>query len=169
MKTFESTLLDLDSNLWGHYFPVPPAISDFFKKEDIQRLICTINGAVKIHCALTPRGDGTYFITVNKETRKRLKLKVGDTVQLQLEEDTSKYGMPVPEEFSELIKFEPEADKYFHALTPGKQRSLLYWIGQPKTSNPRLKRALALVEHLKANEGKLDFKMLHQLVKEIEV
>jgi hypothetical protein len=169
MKSFETTLLDLDSNLWGHYFPVPPEICDFFKKEGVKRLLCTINDTDTIHCALTPKGDGTYFITVNKEIRKKQRLKVGDTVHLKLEEDTSKYGMPVPEEFSELFEFELEANKYFHDLTPGKQRSLLYWIGQPKTSNPRLKRALALAEHLKANKGKLDFKMLHQLLKEIVV
>ena len=169
MKVFESTLLELDSNLWGHYFPVPLEISDHFKKEGIKRLLCTINGTVTIHCALTSKGDGSYFLTVGKDTRKQLKLKIGDTVHLKLEEDPSKYGMAVPEEFTELFEFEPEADKYFHALTPGKQRSLLYWIGQPKTSNPRLKRALALAEHLKANQGKLDFKMLHQLVKEIEI
>ncbi|MEZ5059842.1 MAG: YdeI/OmpD-associated family protein [Saprospiraceae bacterium] len=169
MKTFETTLEEIDSSLWGYHFPVPTEVSDYFRNEKIKRLICTINGTMEIHSALTSKGDGTWYITVSKEVRKKFNLKTGSKVTLSLKEDTSKYGMAVPEEFKELMEIEPEALDYFHALTPGKQRSLLHWIGQPKSVDPRLKRALALVEHLKANQGKLDFKLLHQLVKDIVI
>lgn len=42
----------------------------------------------------------------------------------------------------------------------GFQRTLLYWIGQPKSSDRRITRALAVVDHLKANNGKVNYRML---------
>ena len=59
-----------------------------------------------------------------------------------------------------------EADKYFHQLTPGKQRSLLHIIAKPKREETRLKKAVVITEYLKTNKGKLDFTALNLAFKE---
>ena len=68
----------------------------------------------------------------------------------------------MPEETSELMAIDEEGDKLFHALTQGKQRSLLYIIGKPKRSETRLQKAVVVLEHLKTWNGKLDFKQLNE-------
>ncbi len=113
-----------------------------------------------------PKGDGGFFININKKIRDKLKLKVGMQVQASLRKDESKYGLPMPEELDELLKQDVEGDRLFHALTPGKQRNLLYIVGNAKKSDTRITRAIIVVEHLKANDGKIDFKMLNQALKE---
>ena len=72
----------------------------------------------------------------------------------------------MPEEMEVLLAQDEEADRYFHQLTPGKQRSLLHIIGKPKTEATRLKKAIVITEYLKTNRGKLDFKELNLAFKE---
>lgn len=159
-KSFESTLSDKNSALWGFHCLVPTAVSEFYLSKDIKRLICKINGDHQISCALTSRGDGNYLIRINKEIRKKYQLESGDTITLEVWPDESKYGMPIPEELEELLKQDPEADKLFHALTPGKQRSLLFMVGKPKSSAIRLNKALGVTEYLKTSGGKVDLREL---------
>ena len=89
----------------------------------------------------------------------------GDTVDVLLERDESKYGLPMPEEFEEVLKQDPEGDEMFHALTAGKQRSILYQLSKPKDIDLRIHQALLIVEHLKTNEGKIIDKLLYEELK----
>ncbi len=151
-----------DNPLWGHHIPVPDAIAQAFLDEKQKRVVCDLNGTHSFQCALMPNGDGHYFVMVNAEIRKNMKLEVGDMLNVTLTKDESKYGLPMPEEFQELLHQDELADKYFHALTKGKQRSLLHIIGKPKSEAKRLEKAIVVAEYLKANEGVLDFKALNE-------
>ncbi len=163
---FIAALNNFDSPLWGFHIPVPDEVSSRFEGAGPRRVVCTLNGTETFHCALMPKGDGTFFININKKLRDKLKLKLGSEVEVSLSEDDSKYGLPMPEEMAELLTLDLEGDRLFHALTPGKQRSLIYIAGSPKTSETRIKRAVTLIEHLKANNGKIDFKRLNEDMKE---
>jgi len=150
----------------GHHLIVPEEVAEHFSKEKVKRFLCTINDIHEFPCAIMSKGGGLRFIHINAEVRKKCHLRVGSKVQVSLKADESKYGMPMPEEMDELLKIDDEANQYFHALTKGKQRSLLYIIGKPKSSEIRLKKAIVITEHLKRLNGKLDFKILNQDFKE---
>jgi uncharacterized protein YdeI (YjbR/CyaY-like superfamily) len=109
-----------------------------------------------------PAGDDVYFINVNKKIRDQLKLIEGSTVHVSLSEDKSEYGLPFPEEFKELLNQDPAGNKLFHALTPGKQRNLIYAVSQVKNTDLRIHRGLAILEHLKMNKGKINFRQLYK-------
>ncbi|MFK7900779.1 MAG: YdeI/OmpD-associated family protein [Cyclobacteriaceae bacterium] len=156
-----------DNSLWGGHIKVPlkyikPFIDEGRNKK---RVICCLSNTECIHAALMSDGAGGFFIMINKELKKKLDLSEGSKLTVSLEEDTSKYGIPMPEEMQELMGQDSEGDHYFHALTRGKQRSLLYLIGKPKTSGTRLKKALVIINYLKGTKGKLDFKELNQAMK----
>lgn len=155
-----------DSALWGGHIIVPVKVVNHFMKQKITRVVCRLNDEFEFQCALMPKGEGVYFININSEIRKKIKLKVGSEVNVELKKDDSKYGMPMPEEFEELLKIDDELDQVFHALTPGKQRSLLHIIGKPKTSNTRLNKAIVISEYLKQVNGKIDFQQLQQAFKD---
>ncbi|MFN7118118.1 MAG: YdeI/OmpD-associated family protein [Saprospiraceae bacterium] len=166
-ETFTTILDKFDSNLWGHHINVPDVIAQpFITAEGERRVVCTLNDTVSFQCALMPKGEGGYFININKKIRDSLKLKVGMSVQASLRKDESQYGLPMPEEFAELLQQDETGNRLFHALTPGKQRTLLYIIGSPKRSETRINRAIVIVEHLKVNNGKIDYKMLNQAMRE---
>jgi len=149
---FETTLTAFGHSGWV-YLPITRELAaglDFPNKR-YKRVVCTINGEIDFQCALMPSGTGEYIITVNKLKRDSVGIKVGDTVHVRLVIDTSKYGLPMPEEFRAVLDQDPEADRLFHALTPGKQRSLLYQANQKTDVDLRIHRALVIAEHLKEN------------------
>jgi uncharacterized protein YdeI (YjbR/CyaY-like superfamily) len=71
----------------------------------------------------------------------------------------------MPAEFNEVLKQDREGNKLFHALTAGKQRSLLYLVGKVKNIDRRIHTALVVVEHLKKNEGRIDGNTLYSELK----
>lgn len=163
---FTTTVRNFNSTLWHFYIAVTEEQAAPFLEVNDRRVVCTLNSSLELQCALMPKGDGGFFININKKIRDKLKLKEGSQVEVLLRKDDSEYGLPMPEEMAEILAQDEAGNQYFHALTPGKQRSLLYIAGQPKTSEVRLKRALVLVEHLKANLGKVVFKQLALDLKE---
>lgn len=171
--SFTSALQKFDSPLWGFHFVVPDDIAEHLVKNNSKRVVCTLFGETDFQCALMARGKGAepgaagkYFINLNKKLRSQYRLEIGDKVEASIRPDDSKYGLPMPEEMAELLAQDSEGDHYFHQLTPGKQRSLLFIVGKPKGSEVRLKKAIVVIEHLKVNEGKLDFQRLNQDFKE---
>lgn len=163
---FTTTLQKFDSPLWSFHIPVPDEISKHFLESSGTRVVCILNGTEEFQCALMSKGNHSYFINVNKKLREKLNLKPGTEVRVELRADDSKYGLPMPEEMAALLALDEEGNRLFHALTPGKQRNLLYIAGSPKTSDTRLKKSVVVIEHLKANGGKIDFKRLNEEMKD---
>lgn len=161
-----NSILDLsDNKLWGAHFIVPDLVARVFVDNNIRRVVCSLNGKVEYQCALLPKGDGSFLITVNKKTRERLGLKAGSPLHVSLWKDDSEYGLPMPEELAEVLGQDEEGNRLFHALTPGKIRTLLYIVGQVKDPDKKIGRALAIVDHLKTNGGKIDYKALNEALR----
>lgn len=128
-----------------------------------RRVVCTLNGKESFQCALM-LSQGDFYILVNKRIRTALGAVEGDILKVTLEPDTSKYGLPMPEEFKEVLNQDTEGNELFHALTPGKQRSLIYTVSSAKDVDIRIHRALIVMEHLKKNDGKvIGEKLYHEL------
>ena len=155
-----------DSPIWSGHVVVPVEVVKYFKTKNIKRFVCTFQDQVKSHLSIQSDGKGGHYILLNKDIAKQIQLKVGEEVSIVLEEDTSKYGMPLPEEMEELLLQDSEGEHYFHMLTPGKQRSLLYIVGKPKGTDTRLKKAITILNYLKHTGGKLDMKELNQAFKD---
>ncbi len=163
---FTSTLEESTNKLWGCHFVVPQvvALTLIAQRED-RRVVCVLNEKTTWQCAMLPRGDGTFLITVNKKIQKDQGLTIGSRVQIALRPDDSEFGLPMPEELAEVLAQDPEGHRLFHALTPGKLRTLLYIVGQVKNSDGRIHRSFAIVEHLKINGGKINFRQLNEALK----
>jgi bifunctional DNA-binding transcriptional regulator/antitoxin component of YhaV-PrlF toxin-antitoxin module len=166
MVEFKTHIKHVDGQVWYCAVFVPAEIAKQFIDKKQKRVVCTINNAVTFQCALMPKGDGSYFINTNKEIRKKLGLEPGMEVNIGLEADTSKYGMPLPDELKTAWDLDKEAFDVFHSLTIGKQRNLIHIVGKVKSSEVRIKKALVILEYLKSVNGKLDFKELNQAFKE---
>ncbi len=152
---FESILTRSLHEYGWHHLPVPAEIGNKFEyKDGTRRVVCTINGTVTFQCALIPH-DGNFIVITNKQKRDKLGISAGDSVTVELKADTSKYGLPMPEEFREVLNQDPEGDKLFHSLTAGKQRSVLYFVGKVKDVDKRIHTALIFIEHIKNNDGKI--------------
>ena len=163
--TFNAKIHKIDSNVWTYVIHVPIDISDKIIAQKTKRVVCDINKLFSIQCALMPYGDGTYFINMNKEIRTKIAKSGLEELTISLSVDDSEYGMPFPEEFKELLELDNEGSEHFHNLTKGKQRNLIHLIGKPKSSDIRIRKAITVVDYLKAKNGHLDFKELYEALK----
>lgn len=163
--TFKSTLARLDSSVWGLYFDIPKEVSDAFLEKGVKRFVYNLGGQKVIHRAMLPHGDGLYFLYVNKALMKEFRWPIGTELEITMKEDTSEFGMEMPEEFEEALMAFPDAAEYFNNLTPGKQRTLIYMVAKPKRVETKVKKAIQIVEYLEHSGGKIDFKELNQWFK----
>lgn len=154
-----------DRRVYNYYAHVPRSLADPFIEGQNRRIKCLIEGEIEIQSSLMPYPDG-YFILINQQIISKLGLTVGDQFSIILEKDTSEYGMEMPEELQALLDQDKQANEYFHSLTPGKQRNLIYIVNQVKNSDSRLTKAFAIIDHLKEVNGKLEFRLLNEKIKE---
>lgn len=166
MTIFDTKLEQIGSDLWEYVFRVESGIAERFISGDDRRVVVTLNGTVRYHAALLHDGLGGYMVLLNQARRKQLRVQVGDTLTVQLEKDTSQYGLPMCDELREVLDQDPEADRLFHLLTPGKQRTMIHWTGNAKNPDIRIRRALVMATHLAAMRGAIDFKLLNEELKE---
>ena len=138
---------------WGHCLAVPPIYADMFKSEDgSRRVVCILNDSLTLHAAIMPHGKG-WVISMNKTNLKKLGLKVGSSVQVSLCEDTSEFGIPMPEELWAVLEQDTLAKNYFDALTAGKKRSLIHLVNGVKNVDKRIERALMIAQRLCETKG----------------
>ncbi|MEQ1605976.1 MAG: DUF1905 domain-containing protein [Pyrinomonadaceae bacterium] len=162
---FKTELTISSTGSGWHFLIVEKEIVAKFQFEDkFKRVVCSINGGEAFQCALLPWGE-LFYIIVNKKKRDEVGVVAGDVVDVVLVKDESKYGLPMPEEFEEVLTQDTEGDKLFHALGKGKQRSILYLLSRPKDIDLRIHQALVVVDHLKENEGKIIDKVLYEELK----
>jgi hypothetical protein len=138
---------------WGHCFPVPPIYADMFKTANgSRRVVCVINDSMTLHGAIMPYSEG-WVMSMNKTNLKKLGLKVGSPVQVNMRQDTSEFGLPMPEELSEVLEQDAEANHYFDILTAGKKRSLIHIVIGVKNVDKRIEKAFMIAEKLKESKG----------------
>ena len=134
-----------------HSLSLPEAIVKPFLDKGHQRVQIKAEfegNAIQFHGAIQKRGQG-YYLMFGKQNQKSLGVFPNDFFQLQFFEDTSKYGVDMPEEFDAVLQSDPEAMDVFESLTIGKKRNLIYAILRYKTSQTRIDKALILCENLK--------------------
>ncbi|MEM0960990.1 MAG: YdeI/OmpD-associated family protein [Bacteroidota bacterium] len=65
-------------------------------------------------------------------------------------EDPDPDRVDLPDELQAALDLDPVASAAWRALTPGRQRTLAYGVGRAKRPETRVRRALALLDQVKA-------------------
>jgi hypothetical protein len=117
-----------------------------------QRVIVKINQQLEWQGGVVALGEGKGYIAVSKARMKELDIHFGDEVNVEFTKDFSEFGHAFPLELNEILKQDPVAHERFFNLTPGKQRTLIYYILQMKTSDKRIERSLTFMHNLKRCE-----------------
>ena len=92
---------------------------------------------------------------------KKLDVSTGDSLNVIMQEDTSKYQTPMTEELEAVLLSDYEAYEFFENLLPGKQRNIIFMIYNQKDSQKRVDTALNAMENLKmGNHNPMKFDKL---------
>lgn len=164
--TFTSILSRVDDiDIYHWYFPVPNQIADELIDGADRRIVVTVNDKERYHCAIHGDGAGGFRIMLNQQRCKKLKLTRGEPIQVNVEKDRSEYGMEMSEELREVLDQMPRADELFHKCTKGRQRTLIYWVQNVKSSDIKIRRAIVMCTHLEEQDGTPDFKLMNEEMK----
>lgn len=150
-----------NSKIWSFHFRIPNGIARSILTRG-KRVVVVINKDISYQCALMSAGDYGYFVNVNATIRKKAKIELFDKVSLKIQNDDSKYGLPVPKVFEELLKQDLSFAKVFESLSMGKQRSLIHLVGTFKSEQKQLEKLFVIRDYLVQVQGKLDYNELHQ-------
>ncbi|AQS93646.1 hypothetical protein BXQ17_06065 [Polaribacter sp. BM10] len=93
--------------------------------------------------------SGDYKMMLSKQKQKELGVSLGDEFYIQLFEDTSKYGVEMPEELEAVLMSDFDANQIFESFTAGKKRSIIYGVLRYKTSQQKIDKSLIMCENLK--------------------
>ncbi|MDP2037449.1 MAG: YdeI/OmpD-associated family protein [Ignavibacteria bacterium] len=143
----EFILEKFDSGM--HYIMLDKKTVATLTKDNNKRAICKLNNQLEFHCAIMPKKEGGHFINIGSTICKKLKIKEGSKISATFSVDKTEYQFEMPEELKEVLNTDQEADEIFHSLTEGNQRGLIYLVGQVKSSDKKIERALKIVERLK--------------------
>lgn len=155
---FTTTIFPLP-HLAGNYLEISNVIVQKLGGKFSLRLICTVNNYLTFQTGLIALGSGTAYISLNAARMKKLGVKVGDTVEVSLQKDESKYGAEMPEELTEILNLDEEGFRRFENLVPGKSRYIIQYLIKIKSPQLRIEKALRIIENLKkCPEGKEAFK-----------
>lgn len=131
-----------------HIIDLDEADALHFLSNGQKRIIITFPNGKSFHRAVQ-NTKGWYRISLGKATVREAKVQVGEIVTITLAPDHSKYGMPFPVEFEEVLNQDPEALQKWEELTPGRRRSVLHYISGGKAIDTRINRSLLMAERLK--------------------
>src|SRR3954453_20988672 len=107
-----------------------------------------INGFAFRTSVFPKAGGKKHVLLVNKKMQAGAGAKPGDTVKFRLEPDLEEREAAVPPELAKALKSEPGLRRYYDAFSPSMRRDIGRWVGEPKSTESRAKRAGRIAERL---------------------
>lgn len=106
-----------------------------------------INGFA-FRTSLFPTREGRHFLLVNKRMQKGARAFEGSVARFQMEFDSEKRIVTVPEEFRRVLRQDRSLRRWFDALSDSARNEINKWITDPTSAEARLRRAEQMAERL---------------------
>ncbi len=135
----------------SHSLVIPEHIAAPFIEQNHKRVMLIAfykDNSLTFHGALH-KVKGRYMISFGKRYQKDLGVSASSFFELQLFEDTTEYGVEMPEEFQAVLDSDPEAADIFSSFSDGKKRTLIYFVLRFKNSQTRIDKSLIIAENIK--------------------
>lgn len=120
------------------------------KMSRVKVVITHLDKTIEFYAAIKKdKKSGDYKMMFSKAKQKELNISLGDEFTIQLFEDTTKYGVDMPEELEAVLLSDYDAYQIFESLTKGKQRSIIYGVTRFKGSQNKIDKSLIMCKNLK--------------------
>lgn len=106
----------------------------------------TIDGYEIKRYHLMPMGNGSLFLPVKAEIRKKIKKKEGDYVHVILYPDSE--PLEIPQEMFLCLQEESLALKFFQSLSESEQNDYIQWIFSAKKEETKIVRLAKAIDKL---------------------
>lgn len=113
----------------------------------------TVNG-FPFRSSIFPRGDGTHYMVVNRETREGAGVAAGDTVSFVMERDDEPRTVEPPAELARALRSNRPARAAWDKLSYTHQKEHARAVSEAKRPETRERRVAQVVESLLATKSK---------------
>ncbi len=107
-----------------------------------------INGA-SFRTSLFADGNG-YFLLVNRETQKKARVALGDSVEIGLQPDLDPRPAELPDVLQALLEDEAGLREWYDGLSESQRREIGKWVLGVKSAEAQMRRAQQMAERLLA-------------------
>ena len=145
---FAAPVLRFEDGMRMHYVPLPDDVADRLDAEGARRVVGTLNDQ-PISRGVQRTKDGVRFLLFGREAMRALGIGYGDTAVLELAPDPAPDQVDLGPELEAALDEDPEAAARFATFTPGRRRSLAYYVTSAKRPATRERRAAELAEKLR--------------------
>lgn len=158
MLPFTATLHSRhDGQVVMYFVDVPEDVAEVFGPRRQVWIRGTANGK-PFETHLLPRTDGEPYLILNADIRQRAGAKLGEDLDLAIEENPVPRSreVPVPDDLAELLEDFPDEKAAFARLSKSRRYYLIEWIEEakkPETRMVRLEKSLREIVRL-APKGK---------------
>jgi uncharacterized protein YdeI (YjbR/CyaY-like superfamily) len=147
-KSFRALLEPTGNDLHWVIARVPFDPTEAWPVRHGRRVRGEINGFA-FRTSLFPEAGGKkHVLLINKKMQAGAHARPGDTAQFRIEPDLEEREAIVPAELAKALKAERGLRRYFDAMRPSMRRDIGRWVGEPKSTESRTKRAEQLAERL---------------------
>ena len=125
-------------------------LAGIFQQAGKERGPIPVCGAIEGHPFIQTlvKYNGHWRLYVNTPMLKGSKVKIGDTVRLDIEFDPKSWTIPIHPKLQEALKKNMQAMKVFKSLSPSRQKEIIRYIGCLKTEvsvERNVKRAIGFL------------------------
>jgi hypothetical protein len=114
----------------------------------------TMNGFA-FRSSIFPDGKGGHTMMVNKAMMQGGKAAQGDTVAMEMQQDTKPRTIMVPKDFKTALAGNAKASKTFEAFSPSHRRAYVDWITQAKRAETRESRIDSAIKMIAAGKKRM--------------
>ncbi len=136
---FETELKPAGPSGDSAYVDVPERAAGVFGSKARTSVRGTIDG-FSFRSSIFPRGDGSFYMAVNKEMRAATGANRGDRVQLTLERDDTPRELDVPADLGDALGHDAAARSAWEAMSYSRRKEYVDWILEAKRDETRTRR-----------------------------
>lgn len=123
------------------YATLPKKVTAALGTKGIARVRVRVNGSKPFRTSLSPSGQGTHVLMVNRQMRDAAGVAVGDRIALAIAPDTAPRVVRMPPELKAALAGEAKARAYYARLPPSHKRAYVAFINEAKKPETRARRA----------------------------
>jgi uncharacterized protein YdeI (YjbR/CyaY-like superfamily) len=146
-KTFFAVLERMEGNLGWVIIRIPFDAAKLWGKRGQVRVQGEING-FGFASTLFPTGKGGHFLLVNKKMQKGGKAVAGRKAKFHLQPDSTPKKVTPPKELLSELEQSKRLLKFFQSMSHSMRNWISKWVGDPKSSDARTRRAQQIAERL---------------------
>jgi hypothetical protein len=144
---FKAKLENPQPNMDAAFITFPYDVQEIFGTRAMVKVKATFDG-YPYRGILSNMGGDHHVILVRKDVREAIRKKVGESVEVTIEQDLEERTLEVPGDLQKLFDKKRKAAEFFNKLSYTNRKEYVLWITSAKRPETRENRLLKTIEKL---------------------